>query len=259
MSKAKILYLDIETMPILAWVWGLFDQNIGLEMVKEDWRIISWSAKWADSVEVMQEDLRSGINDKNEKAMLKKIWALLNEAQIVVGQNSKKFDVKKLNEKFLHYGLGCPSPYKQIDTLTLSRKYFSPTSHKLEYRSKQLNKKYKKLAHSKYPGFSLWKACMNGEQGAWKEMATYNIFDVLATEEYHQKLQAWDNSINLNVYHDGFETICNCGSTKLQKRGYAYTTTGKYQRFQCTNCGTWTRDTKNMHTKEKRETLKRPA
>ncbi len=30
----KILVLDIETAPIVAHVWGLFDQNIGLNQIK---------------------------------------------------------------------------------------------------------------------------------------------------------------------------------------------------------------------------------
>ena len=141
--KLKVLIVDIETSPLLVWTWGLFDQFIGLEQIKEDWRIISFAAKWEDSKEIIQKDLRNGINDRNEKAMLKTLWNLLNKADIVVGQNSKRFDVKKINEKFLYYDLGKPSEYRQEDTLIMSKKYFSPTSHKLEYRSNQLNEKYK--------------------------------------------------------------------------------------------------------------------
>ena len=140
----KVLFVDIETKPLLAYCWGTFDQNISLQQIKEDWCIISWAAKWAGSKEVMQRDLRAGINDKNEKKMLQEIWKLLDEADIVIGQNSKRFDVKKLNEQFLKYEIDPPSPYRQEDTLTMSRKNFSPTSHKLEYRTKNLNKKYKK-------------------------------------------------------------------------------------------------------------------
>ncbi len=33
----KVLYVDIETKPLKAWVWGTFDQNIPLEMLIEDW------------------------------------------------------------------------------------------------------------------------------------------------------------------------------------------------------------------------------
>jgi hypothetical protein len=253
-SGPKILFLDIETTPILAWVWGLFDQNVGLEQIKEDWRIMSFAAVWEDSNDVIQVDLRNGLNDKNEKAMLTKIWHLLDEAEIVVGQNSKKFDVKKLNEKFLHYGLGKPSPFQQEDTLVLSKKHFAATSHKLEYRSKQLNTKYKKMSHSKYPGFLLWKACMAGDQKAWQEMSTYNIFDVLSTREYFNTLRPWGTTVNFSVYNESDTPQCQCGNTKLQRRGFNYSNAGKYQRFQC-KCGAWLSGKTNLLSQEKRKSL----
>lgn len=253
----KILYVDIETKPILAWVWGLFDQNIGLEQIEEDWAIISFAAKWADSKDVIQHDLRKGINDKNEKSMLKIIWELLDQADIVIGQNSKKFDTKKLNEQFLKYGLGKPSPFRELDTLVMSRKYFAPTSHKLEYRSKQLNEKYKKQSHSKYPGFSLWTACIRGDQTAWKEMATYNIFDVLATEEYYNILRPWDSSIDFNAYSENTGIKCNCGDNNFRKRGFSTTNTGKFQIYQCGSCRTYRTSKINLLSKEKRLSLKK--
>lgn len=252
----KVLFIDIETKPILAWVWGLFDQNIALNQIKEDWCIISWAAKWADSDEVMQHDLRKGINDKNEKKMLEEIQKLMCEADFIIGQNSKAFDVKKLNERFLKYDIAPPSPYRQIDTYVLSKKHFAPTSHKLEYRSKNLNKKFKKMDHSKFPGFTLWSACTAGNQDAWKEMALYNIFDVKATEEYYNIIKKWDNTLNFNVYTDDLTNKCNCGSPRLQKRGFGHTNTGKFQRFQCTSCGTWTQGKINLLTKEKKQSLK---
>lgn len=256
-KKAKVLFLDIETKPILAWVWGLFDQNISLNQIKEDWCILSWAAKWEDSTKVMQRDLRKGINDKNEKAMLKGMWHLLNEADVVIGQNNKKFDVKKLNEKFLKYGMGPPSPYRQEDTLTMSKKNFAATSHKLEYRSKNLNKKYKKLSHSKFPGFELWIACIEGNQAAWKEMATYNIFDVLSTQEYYNVLRPWGTTVNYDVFHDAYHNVCSCGEQNWQRRGYGYTNVGKFQRYQCQSCGSWAQSKQNTLTKEKKATFRK--
>lgn len=253
----KILFVDIETKPILAWVWGLFDQNVSLNQIKEDWCIISWAAKWFDSDKVFQADLRKGINNKNEKQMLKDIWSLLDEADIVVGQNSKSFDVKKLNEQFLKYDMGKPSPYKQEDTLVMSKRNFSPTSQKLEYRSKSLNKKYKKMDHSKFPGFELWKECISGNQVAWKEMATYNIFDVLSTEEYYNILKPWGSSINHDVYREDFKNICSCGSYNLIKRGFTYSNSGKFQIYQCTSCKSYTSSKTNLLNKDKKASLRK--
>ena len=49
----KILVLDIETKPALAYVWGLFDQNIGLNQIVEVGSVICFAAKWYDERKVM--------------------------------------------------------------------------------------------------------------------------------------------------------------------------------------------------------------
>lgn len=251
----KTLYIDVETKPLEVYCWGLFDQNIGLDMVKEDWRILSVAAKWAHEDKVMQYDIRNGINDKNEKAMLKKVWNLLDEAELVVGQNSQAFDIKKLNERFLKFKMKPPSPFLQEDTLKMSKKNFAPTSHKLEYRSKQLNTTHKKSAHSKYPGSKLWTACIAGDQAAWKEMAQYNIFDVLSTEEYHNILRPWGTTVNINLFHEELNNKCSCGNEKLQKKGFITTKTGRFQRYICTNCGFNACGKTNLLSKDKRQSL----
>src|SRR5690606_10614258 len=42
----KVLVFDIETSPIIAHVWSLWDQNVGLNQIMTEWHIMSWSAKW---------------------------------------------------------------------------------------------------------------------------------------------------------------------------------------------------------------------
>lgn len=256
MSSPRILFIDIETKPLLLWGWDLRDQNFSLEQIEEDWCILSIAAKWSDCTEVMQWDLRNGINDTNEKRAIKKAWLLFDEADIVIGQNSKAFDVKKLNDKFLKYGLGKPSDYRQEDTYMMSKQHFSPTSHKLEYRSKNLNKKYKKMSHSKYPGLSLWLECIRGNQDAWKEMALYNTFDVLATEEYYEILKPWASKINLNVFDDEEVFRCDCGSTNLRNKGYNYSNVAQFRRYKCNDCGKPITSKINLLTKNKKQSLK---
>ena len=62
-----------------------------------------------------------------------------------------------------------------------------------EARAKQITafKKYKKLKHTKYPGFELWKAVLKRDKEAWKEMDTYAIHDVLSTEEHYELVKGW--------------------------------------------------------------------
>ena len=247
MPTPKILVVDIETSPIVSYTWGLFDQNVGLNQIQSDWFVLSWAAKWVGESKVHYRDQRRTKPLGNDKTMLRVLWYMLNEADIVVTQNGKRFDTKKLNARFAIHGFEPPAPYRQIDTLVMAKKHFGFTSNKLEYMTDKLNVKYKKLKHSKFPGFDLWRECLAGNIQAWNEMEKYNKHDVLATEELYLRLAPWGTGVNFRPY-TGDDT-CNCGSARLQKRGYHYTTSGKYQRFQCLDCGAWTKSGDNMLSK----------
>jgi hypothetical protein len=42
----KVLFIDIETAPILARVWNIWEENIGLNQIEMDWSILAFAAKW---------------------------------------------------------------------------------------------------------------------------------------------------------------------------------------------------------------------
>lgn len=253
--SAKVLIVDIETNLLEVYVFGLGDQTIQVNQVKKDSkpRILSFAAKWEDSKEIFQYDLRDGVNDRNEKKLAKKLWDLMDEADVVVGQNSNKFDIKKINDKFLEYKLGEPSPYQTIDTYVESKKYFSPISHKLEYRSEQLNEKYKKQKHSKYPGMTLWIACAEGIKNAFQEMAVYNKYDVLSTEEYFKILKPWIKTVNFSLFTSLEKDSCKCGSTNLISRGTHKVKQGIFKKYRCNDCGSWPIGKTNLLTKEQKK------
>lgn len=255
----KILVLDIESAPLTVYAWGTFDQNIPLNMIKNDWFLLSYAAKWlGDPPSKMMYKDQSKVKDvSNDKKLLESVWKLMDEADIILGQNSKKFDVKKLNARFLLHGMPPPSSYRQIDTLTIARKNFALTSNKLEFMSKNLNTKYKKLDHGNFAGFSLWSECLKGNQKAWKEMKKYNCHDVLATEELYMKLSAWDNSINFEAYNDELNHSCVCGHKEFINKGYAYTSNGKYNRYLCKKCNKESRGKENLLSREKRKEMRR--
>lgn len=256
-SGPKILILDIETAPIIAHVWGIWDQNVGLNQIKTDWHVLSWSAKWFGKKEIMYADQRNSKNIEDDKKLLSEIWRLLDEADIIVTQNGKAFDQKKLNARFILNGMQPPSSYKHIDTKQIASRKFAFTSNKLEYLTAKLCKKYKKVKPKKFQGFELWKACLAGNKAAWEEMERYNKYDVLSLEELYTKLIPWDNSINFALYTDEITRVCSCGSKKFNKKGFAYTSVGKYQRYKCAKCGSESRSTENEFSKEKRNSLVR--
>jgi DNA polymerase elongation subunit (family B) len=257
-GEAKVLIFDIETAPIRAQVWGLWEQNVGLNQIELDWHVMSWSAKWrnAPEKEVMYMDQRNAPVVEDDREILKEIWSLLDEADVVITQNGKRFDQRKLNAKFVEHRMGPPSSFKHIDTKIVAQKHFDFPSYKLEYMTNKFCKKYKKLKHKKFPGHEMWTECLKGNVEAWKEMEVYNKHDVLSLEELYFILIPWDSSINLNLFTDGDEHICHCGSTDSIRNGFYYTAVGQYQRYKCKSCGAETRGRQDLFSKEKKKSLR---
>lgn len=260
----KVLVFDIETAPLKSYTWGMWDQTVGLNQIIEDWHVLSWSAKWLGDApdKVMYEDQRNARDITNDKKILKSIWKLLDEADILISQNGIRFDVKKLNARFIMHGMKPPSSSKHIDTLRIAKRHFAFTSNKLEYMTDKLCTNYKKLKHDEFVGFKLWTECMAGNIKAWDSMKKYNEYDVLSLEELYYKLIPWDNTVDFNLFtSDDVDYVCTCGSYNFhEKEGdYYYTTVAKYQRYECKDCGKQTRGSKNLVSKEKKKKARRRA
>lgn len=251
--KPKIVVLDIETASIQAHVWGLWQQNVGLNMIKEDWRILSFAAKVLGEDEIQYVEARV---PNQERKLLRAVWRVLNDADIIVAHNGKKFDIKKINARLIAHGLPPYSPIKIVDTLLEVKRVAAFTSNKLEYLTGLLTTE-KKLKHGKFPGFELWRECLAGNPEAWDEMREYNIQDIVSLEELYIKLRPWmAEHPNLGNYEDGTDDtpVCpKCGGTHMHKRGVQRTQVGQYQRYQCTDCGGWSRGRKMLLSVKQRQ------
>lgn len=229
--KPKILLVDIETSPNLGYTWGVYEQNV-IHITKE-WTILSFAAKWLDNQTVYVY----GQNTLPEGVMLQKLHALLEEADVVVAHNGDRFDVRKINARFIKLGFKPPKPYKTIDTLKAARRYFAFNTNRLDDLGKYLNVG-EKIKHS---GFELWLGCLNGNPQSWKEMLTYNKQDVLLLEKVYLKLRPWiTNHPNLNNYSDNPLAACpKCHSYKVQSRGTVKIGDLIRRRYQCQTCSGW--------------------
>lgn len=257
-GAARILLLDIETAPMRADVWAMWDVNVALNQLVSDWYILAWAAKWLGEKRMFYYDQsKLPLKDiEDDSVSLGKLWDLLDAADIVVGHNAKRFDVRKINARFAAIGLPPPSPFRVVDTMLIAKAKFMFSSNKLEYLADLLNTTYKKLKHTAFPGHTLWTAVMSGNKAAWKEMRTYNEYDVLSLEELYLILRAWDDKHpNVNTDDDETARCPICGGTHIEKRGFTYSNAGKYQRIHCIGCGAWSRDKTNLYTKAKRKGL----
>ncbi len=233
--KPKILLLDIETSPDLVWIWGVYEQNA--IAVKEHWRMISFSAEWYHSRKTITlglDDTDGGYKSGSDDNLCSELWVLLDEADIVVAHNGAKFDIKKINARFIANGMLPPDPYKVVDTVKEVRRVAAFSSNKLDWLSKQLGLGSK----VKHEGFALWQACMEDDPAAWKRMKKYNKHDIVLLRKLYEELSPWSRQPNMNMWSDG--VVCPnpiCGSKKLIKKGFGHARTRTYQRYRCSDCG----------------------
>ncbi len=254
--EPKIGVLDIETKPIKAWVWKVWDTNVENKMIIEDWSVLSWAWKWIGSPDVFYQDLSENTDYTKDELIIRGVWELLNECDVVITQNGKKFDIKKLNTKFEEYGLPPPKTYRHIDTLQIKKKNFGLTSNKLEFSTNKFNSKYKKLKHEEFSGNDLWLECLKGNKRAWEVFKEYNIHDVLATEElYINTLMKWDNTINWAVYTGIANSCPNCGNDEIDEIDIVYTKIGAFQQYRCKRCGSLSTSKNNELDKKTRKGL----
>ena len=232
----KILAIDIETRPALAYVWRVRDENIGVDQIVDPGGVISFAAKWIgeDDVEFLS-DFHDG-----HKRMVKRLWKLLNEADIVVHFNGKRFDIPHIQREFVEAGLLPPSPFKQIDLFTTVKQQFRFLSNKLAHVSVQLGLEGK----VEHEGFLLWLKCMEKDEDAWERMKEYNIQDTILLEDAYNILRPWIKAHPNIAIEEGMDSCPKCGSDRLQARGWAYTRQSKFRRYQCQECGAWLRDTR---------------
>jgi hypothetical protein len=252
----KIGTLDIETAPIIAYVWALWKQNIGLPQIIRDWSILSYTYKWLHKKKCVYNDVSQKENLEDDSDLLKELWDFLDEADIVVAQNGVAFDIKKIMARFIQAGMPPPSPFKVVDTMLEARKIARFTSNKLAWLSEVLTDT-PKLSHSEFPGFTLWTECLKRNPKAWKVMRKYNPVDVIGTEGVYLKLRPYIvGHPNVAAYYEDETERCpKCGSVHLEKRGFSYTQTGMYQRFICLACKGWSRGRYTINTLAKRKAL----
>lgn len=239
MKQSKVLILDIETSPILAYVWGLRDQFLRAEQIKDDWYIMAWCSKWLNDTKTRYYDTRK---KKTDHTILRPLWKLLDEADIVITQNGKNFDAKKINARFMLAGMKPTSPYKHFDTYQLVRQVAGFTSNSLDYLTHKLCNRHQKKSHKKFPGIKLWIECLKNNTEAWNTMRQYNIEDVLSTEELYLKIRAWAPQSFPKVYNltdekydcgtCGYEGNMREGKPRKAKKYF-------YRQNSCPKCGAW--------------------
>jgi len=232
-KKPKILLYDIETSLSVVATFSLFNQYIGHENILQDWNILSAAWKWLGEKRVHSIHVWDDV--ENDKEVVKALAAAISEADIIVGHNSAKFDLKKLNTRLLYHRLPpLDKRVLQIDTLKAARKHFAFTSNRLDYLGEYLG-----IGGKKPTPNGLWRDILKGNKRKIMEMVAYNKHDVSPLlEGVYTAMRPYIDHPNMGgFFDDGREHCPNCGSDKIHKHDKRPTKAGALnQRYRCTEC-----------------------
>ena len=242
-KSPRVLFIDIETFPIIGAAWTAYDTNL-IKIIKPT-VICCWSAQWLGGKTITRAlcdypGYRPG--SRNDKALCRDLWKLLDEADEVVGHNENSFDLKKLRYRFMVHGFRALSPFTTFDTLRRYKSIAQADQHKLGHLL-PLHGLGEKLDSG---GAPLWFKCEEGDPKAWRVMRAYNRNDVDQLPPVYHMLLPWVRPrMNAGMFTD--DIVCpRCGSDRLKCVGVQRNQTTEYQRYRCLDCGGPARGTENQ-------------
>lgn len=244
-SKLRVLFWDIETSPILCWLFKPgYGINVGPEAIKDGEKtdIICLSWKWLGKREVRSLDW--GLRTQNSEAMIDAFTKVIESADLVIGQNGDKFDMRHFNtQRMLHKQKPIAWPTSE-DTLKQMRKHFAFPSYKLDYIAKLLTGSGKASMELRdWVQIKQYKSAKHLDK-----MLRYNRRDVRKLESVFKRIEPYCTPKLHAGKAAGLSGLScpRCASTQQAKNGTKVRITGRYQRYQCSDCGTVYLDSKRV-------------
>ena len=236
-GKPRVAFFDVENSPSLGWFYDLYKEG-NIVATEQPWFMLSFAWKKPGNSKVHCEgliDYPGYDKDKtNDEKLVRDLWKLFDENDVLIGQNIDRFDTRKANSRFLYWGLKPPSPYKTVDTLKIARRIFKQDSNRLGDLSKFLGYEDKLPTH----GWDTWRGCINGDRKSWNDLKKYNAHDVVINEFVYDRLAPWlPNHLSLNAF--GQPGCPVCSSPRVQSRGFNIAKTRRTPRLHCQDCGHW--------------------
>lgn len=239
MTKPKILFFDIETSPLQAWVWQQGQQYINHNQLVNGysrWGIICIGYAWNDDKPAQSIDW--GYEEQDTKKVVEEFDKIAAEADLIVGKNSKRFDVPMINAARMFAGLpGLPQWALSHDDLEQQmRRYFRVPSQSLDYYSKQLG-----IGGKDKMELQDWiDICEKNDPAKLKKMVKYCKKDIEDTRYLWNYLsQHFDSQFNSARFKET-DIACkhaDCGSKEVYKNGTRMAVSIKYQLYCCCKCG----------------------
>lgn len=254
---AKMLAIDLEVSPNLGWFYGQYDTTP--LKIEQPPILLAVSWKWLGDKgkaqgKIITDYKQMGAYD--DYGIVKELWKLLDEAQIVYAHNGDRFDLKMANAFFIRHNMMPPSPIKSFDTLKTAKRYFKFDNNKLDYLGKLLCGAGK----TEITYGACWDKLLHGTSREKKKygelMRRYCNNDVDLLEKVYMRLLPWaTNHPNMALYAEQ-DLICpRCGnSSDFSPKSYRRTGTQVNAiQYRCKHCGGYV--TRKLE-KEERDLLK---
>jgi len=233
-KKPRILFFDVETTPVKAWIWRTGKQVLRHDQIVEGQKfdIICIAYRWQHSPKIYS--LQWNLAKQDSSKMINDFAKVIESADVVIGQNSDSFDIKQINtQRLLHRQPPISWPTSE-DTRKQIKKHFYVTSSSLEYMSKLLTGSGKdKMA------FQDWIDIIDKHSAlALKKMVRYCKRDVQKLYEVWKRIAPYVTikASRAVIANTGQEACPSCASKLTRKYGFRVTRTGKKQRMQCYSC-----------------------
>ena len=231
-AEPRILFYDIETTPLQAWVWRCGDQAIRHgQLVRgfDEYNIICIGYAWNDGKPA--DCLTWNIKHQDCTQMIEDFDKLVKEADITIGKNSARFDVKHINtQRWLNKLPPFPDWTDcSNDVEQQMRKYFSLPSMSLDYISQKLGLGGKNDMELQDWVDIVTKKC----PVAMNKMVTYCKKDVEDTRAVYDSIKDYIKP-KFNMATFLRDDVCtNCGSHDIVKNGTRNLGKTRYQRYHC--------------------------
>lgn len=240
-SKPKILFYDIETSPLAAWVWRPGKQVVRHgQLIKGHTRygIICITYCFNDGKAAKCIDW--GFEEQDTAKVVSEFDTIVRETNpdIIIGKNSDRFDNKHLNSVRMYEGLDAfPEFMDRTDDLEKQmRKYFYLPSYTLDYFSAELG-----LGGKIKMEFQDWIDIVTRDPvvgpKALKKMCTYGKKDIVDTRALWEHCNAHFKPKFNAATKLGIRACTNCGSESINKNGTRVSGKTTYQHYYCKNHG----------------------
>ncbi len=226
-----------------------------------DWWMICWAAQWGDSkkligTSVLDDRRRFIENPMDDYYVIKKLYEQIKETDVIIGHNMQKFDWKKFMARVTYHKMLPIDPPKIIDTMLMAKAIAAYDSYSLSFlcRYHGLPNKVGNRGNELWNDIAIYalRRDIGKLRPCIQEMVVYCAPDVTAVKALYEFLLPYAPArfrINQNLYHiNGVDGCPCCKSDDLEARGYRTTAIGKYARFRCNSCGSWSQAKRSLKT-----------